>query len=109
MLQIKGFSVSVWKPKLSSEAICVANQGILCVCVEAGAVERGDCVAKGRRCGGDIMATPYHVNMNSDQALHLVKVGASLLFLNVPASTSFGIDLQVISPALFVALFGYML
>jgi hypothetical protein len=43
-----------------------------------------------------MMATPYHVNMNSDQALHLVKVGASLLFLNVPASTSFGIDLQVI-------------
>ena len=55
-----------------------------------------------------MMATPYHVNMNSDQALHLVKAGASLLFLNVPASTSFGIDLQVISPALFVA-FGYML
>jgi len=42
-----------------------------------------------------MMATPYHVNMNSDQALHLVKVGASLLFLNVPASTSFGIDLQM--------------
>lgn len=38
---------------------------------------------------------PYHVRMDSEDALKLVKQGASLLLLDVPASTSFGIDQQV--------------
>lgn len=39
--------------------------------------------------------TPYHVRMDSEDALKLVKQGASLLLLGVPPSTSFGIDQQM--------------
>ncbi|KAG0565678.1 hypothetical protein KC19_7G006300 [Ceratodon purpureus] len=38
---------------------------------------------------------PYHVRMDSEDALKLVKQGASLLILDVPPSTSFGIDQQM--------------
>lgn len=40
---------------------------------------------------------PYHVRMDADDALKLVKQGASLLLLAVPPSTSFGIDQQVLA------------
>lgn len=38
---------------------------------------------------------PYHVRMDADDALKLVKQGATILLLGVPPSTSFGIDQQM--------------
>lgn len=43
---------------------------------------------------------PYHVRMDADDALKLVKQGATILLLGVPPSTSFGIDQQVWLPVL---------
>lgn len=40
-------------------------------------------------------STPYHVRMDAEDALKLVKQGASLLLLAVPPGTSFGIDQQM--------------
>ncbi|XP_057872677.2 uncharacterized protein LOC131078866 isoform X2 [Cryptomeria japonica] len=39
--------------------------------------------------------SPYKIEMYPDKALELVKHGASLLLLNVPPSTNFGIDTQM--------------
>lgn len=40
-------------------------------------------------------SSPYHVRMDAEDALKLVKQGASLLLLAVPPGTSFGIDQQM--------------
>ncbi|KAH9306538.1 hypothetical protein KI387_010942, partial [Taxus chinensis] len=39
--------------------------------------------------------SPYKIEMDPDKALELVKHGASLLLLNIPPSTHFGIDTQM--------------
>lgn len=44
---------------------------------------------------GEQKQTPYKIDMDPDKALELVKHGASLLLLDVPPSTSFGMDTQV--------------
>jgi len=49
---------------------------------------------------GEQKQTPYKIDMDPDKALDLVKHGASLLLLNVPPSTSFGMDTQVFTVGL---------
>ena len=52
---------------------------------------------------------PYYVRMDSEDALKLVKQGASLLLLDVPASISFGIDQQVCQLGSSVPLLSFLI